>query len=236
MQPYVLEVHRGEEKFYFQYAAAICKKQYEQTNSELLTLVQALPYTVQRQISKPIQIPDKVICIVFDVQPDNHLISYGGYFEVKPQALFRFLGQTNTAVREIKDTSSKCLSTFLQSFTFYTSFISILNNLPLFIDTDKSQLGILGMANKVLASFNEYYVNGDFAKVFVLSNNRTRNYLMSKDSKHVLCEEDEILIDDDEPAAAKITGSIQSPQEGHSSQQVLFLFELVFLNKLYQIL
>ena len=106
----MLEVHKGDDKFYFQYAAAICKKQYDQTNSELLALFQSLPYTVQRQITKHIQVPDKVICVVFDVQPDNHLISYGGYFEVKPQALFRYLGQTNSAVREIKDTSAKCLS------------------------------------------------------------------------------------------------------------------------------
>jgi len=110
IQPYVLEVHKGDDKFYFQYAAAICKKQYDQTNSELLALFQSLPYTVQRQITKHIQVHDKVICVVFDLQSDYHLISYGGYFEVKPQALFRYLGQTNSVVREIKDTSAKCLS------------------------------------------------------------------------------------------------------------------------------
>jgi len=89
------------------------------------------------------------------------------------------------------------------------------------------------MANKVLASFNEYYVNGDFAKVFFLSNNRTRNYLMSKDSKHVLCEEDEILIvdddDDDEPPAAASSAEITdltvpSHQVSHLSQVVLNLY------------
>ena len=88
------------------------------------------------------------------------------------------------------------------------------------------------MANKVLASFNEYYVNGEFAKVFFLSNNRTRNYLMSKDSKHVLCEEDEILIvdddDDDEPPAAagssaEITNqTVPSHQESHPLQVFVF--------------
>ena len=216
----MLEVHRGEEKFYFQYAAALSKKQYEQTNGELLAIVQSLPSTVQRQISKHIHVSDKVICVIFELQQDTHLISYGGYFEVKPQALYRYKGQVNNVLKEIKDTSAKCLSMYLCDYCPFFTFIKIY-----FICVGlagRNQLGILGMANKMLNSFDEYYAHGDFALLCSLSNDKTRNFLMSKNNNNLLCEEEIVLTDDEDNAgttngsANKTADSLQTFQENFS--------------------
>ena len=90
-QPYILEVSEQNEKSYLKYVAPIGRMKFTLVNRELINFLQKLPCTVKRQIGKHCQIPEKLICIAFDVL-DNHLVSFGGYFIVESSSLYNLDG------------------------------------------------------------------------------------------------------------------------------------------------
>ena len=90
-QPYILEVKEENEKCFIKYAAVIGRMEFRKTNRELLNLLEKLPSSIQRQISRHCQLPVKFICIVFNIL-DNHLASLGGYFLVEPHSLYDCYG------------------------------------------------------------------------------------------------------------------------------------------------
>jgi len=127
--PYILQVKEQNEKFYLKYVAAVGRMKFTQVNRELLKFLQKLPSTVQRQIGKHCQIPEKFICIVFDIL-DNHLASFSGYFIVEPNSLYK------------PDEAKASTSIQLTS-----------------TDEISSQLGLISVANKHLVAFEEYFLN-----------------------------------------------------------------------------
>lgn len=99
-QPYILQVNDQNEKFYLKYVAAVGRMKYNQVNRELVKFLQRLPSTIQRQIGKHYQIPEKLICVAFDIL-DSHLVSFSGYFIVEPSSLYNPDGSKVTAVIQL---------------------------------------------------------------------------------------------------------------------------------------
>ena len=74
-QPYVMQVHRGNEEIYIRYAAVVGIKKYEREN--------------EKMSNAPIlfRLPDQFICLAFDIY-FGCLVAFAGYFTVDRSALF----------------------------------------------------------------------------------------------------------------------------------------------------
>jgi hypothetical protein len=74
-QPYVMQVHRGNEEIYIRYAAVVGIKKYERENEKIS--------------HAPVffRLTDQFICVAFDIY-FGCLVAYAGYFIVDKSALF----------------------------------------------------------------------------------------------------------------------------------------------------